>query len=194
MTRMVRRAGRATLADGSQVIWSVADGRRGRRWRAVTSRDGAQTGSLLLETSLDGRPSRLEFASAAGLLTLHPEPTGFLHGNAVTPEGVRHVAIPWSDRHGLEIDGQPFANAVTARWLAGSTAVGEGRTVPVVAVAVDLVVRQASRRYTRLGNLTWRIEGAGDSSESSTLTIDERGIPAWPGEAGEWPLESESPA
>ena len=189
MSAMVRRAGRAMLADGTQVVWSVADGRRGRRWRALTTRDEALTGVLLLEVGVDGRPVRLELATAAGLLTLHPDATGSLHGNAVTRDGVRHLAFTWSFEHELEIDGLPIASAVTARRLAGSTAMGEGRTVPVVAVAPDLSVREEGRRYVRTGEATWRIEGEGDAR---TLTIDERGLPVWSGEAGEWPLELES--
>ena len=49
MSAMVRRAGQAILPDGTEVVWSVADGRRGRRWRATTTRDGALPPSLLLE-------------------------------------------------------------------------------------------------------------------------------------------------
>ncbi|MDO8485990.1 MAG: hypothetical protein Q7S35_13695 [Candidatus Limnocylindrales bacterium] len=189
---MVRRAGRARLADGTQLVWSVADGRRGRRWRAMTTRDGALTGALLLEVGVDGRPARLELATAAGLLTLHPEPSGSLHGNAVTADGVRHLTFAWSGEHELEVDGLPIASAVTARRLAGSTAVGEGRTVPAAAVAPDLSVREGARRYVRVDDATWRIEGEGDRR---TLTIDERGLPVGSGEAGdeagEWPLELE---
>lgn len=190
MSAMVRRAGRASLADGTQLLWSAADGRRGRRWRALTTWGEALTAALLLEVGVDGRPARLELATAAGLLTLHPEATGSLHGNAVTPDGVRHLTVAWGVEHELELDGIPIASAVTARRLAGSTAVGEGRTVPVVAVARDLSVREGTRRYMRVGEATWRIEGDGDPR---TLTIDERGLPVvageTPDEAGEWPLE-----
>jgi hypothetical protein len=52
--------------------------------------------SLLLELDPDGRFSHLELATAAGLLTLHPEGDGTLHGNAVTERGVEHIAgRPW---------------------------------------------------------------------------------------------------
>lgn len=188
MSAMVRRAGRATLADGMQLVWSVADGRRGRRWRAVTTREGAQVAALLLEVSLDGRPARLELATPAGLLTLHPEATGSLHGNALTRDGIRHLTVAWSDEHELEVDGLPIGQAITARRLAGSTAMGEGRTVPVVAVATDLFVHERLRRYVRVDEATWRIEGDGDPR---TLSVDERGIPVWSGDVAEWPLELE---
>lgn len=189
MSAMIRRAGRAILPDGSQVVWSVADGRRGRRWRAITSRDGRPIGSVLLEVGADGRLARLEFATAAGLLTLHPEATGALHGNAVTADGVRHMSFTWGREHEIEIDGLPVGSAIAARRLAGSTAVGEGRTVSVVAVAPDLSVREGTRRYVRIGDAAWRIEGDGDPR---SLSIDERGIPDWIGQAGDWPLERES--
>lgn len=193
----VRRAGVARLADGTDVVWSVADGRRGRRWRAVMRRAGAVASSLLLEVDPDGRPARLELATAAGLLTLHPEPTGLLHGNAVTGAGVRHLTLAWSDDHELEFEPFAICGAVTVHRLAGTVPAGEGRTVPVVAVGPGLDVREMSRRYERLDAATWRIEGDGDVR---TMEVDERGLPAWPVPAGdqtgasEWPLELDPPS
>jgi hypothetical protein len=185
MTALVRRAGRATLEDGTELLWSVADGRRGRRWRAEMIREGRLERVLLLEAGVDGRAVRLELAAPAGLLTLHPEASGGLHGNAVTASGVRHFTFEWSDEHGLELDGLPITSAVTASRLAPTTQVGEGRTVPVVVVGPDLTVRPGERRYRRLDEATWEIEGDG---RTQILAIDERGVPAWR-EAGEWPLE-----
>ena len=188
MTGMVRRGGQATLADGTEVVWSVADGRRGRRWRSTMTRDGTLAATMLLEVGADGRPARLELATAAGLLTLHPEPTGSLHGNAVTADGVRHLAFDWSPEHELEVDGLPIGQAVAARRLAASMAVGEGTTVPVVTAGLDLSVRESRRRYLREGETSWRIEGDGDPE---SLAIDERGIPRWAIQAGDWALERE---
>jgi hypothetical protein len=190
--RGVRRAGVALLADGAEVVWSVADGRRGRRWRAVTNRDGTVVASLLLEVDPDGRPAHLELATAAGLLTLHPEPTGQLHGNAVTGEGVRHLTMAWGDDHELEFEPFDISSAVIAHRLDGLLPAGEGRAVPVVAIRLDLDVRETTRRYARLDTATWRIEGDGDAR---TTEVDARGLPAWPVPAGEpnkareWPLE-----
>ena len=74
MSEPLRRAGAGGLVDGSHVVWSVAEGRRGRRWREVrTAPDGGVVSSLLLETDPDGRFSHTELATPAGLLTLHPE-------------------------------------------------------------------------------------------------------------------------
>ena len=158
----------------------------------MTTRDGRLVEGLLLEIDGNGRPTRLELTNAAGLLTLHPEPSGSsLHGNLVTPLRVRHLAFAWSGEHELAIDRLPVAAAVTARRLAGTTPVGEGRAVPVVSVAEDLEVREGRRRYHRVTETEWRIEGADNTAK---LSIDERGLPIWQdasGEAAEWPLELE---
>ena len=92
MTDWLRRAGRGRLGSESVVTWSIAEGRRGRRWREVVVANGAVRSSLLLELDPDGRFSHLELSTAAGLLTLHPEGDGSLHGNVVTAGGVRHIA------------------------------------------------------------------------------------------------------
>jgi hypothetical protein len=195
MSGPVRHAGRAVLEDGSEIVWSVADGRRGRRWRTRTIRDGQLIATLLLEVDAAGRPSRLELAAPAGLLTLHPERSGGLHGNVVTPAGVRHLALPWSHDHELAIEGQPVADAVMVRRLAKTWPVGEGREIPVVAVTRDLEVREWRRRYRRLTGTHWSIE---DDGGDRTASVDERGLPIWPasrgetsgaGEPTEWPLE-----
>jgi hypothetical protein len=185
----VRQAGRTRLDDGRLIVWSVADGRRGRRWRVIVEHGGALVSSTLLEVSAEGRPARLELTTAAGLLTLHPEASGGLHGNVVTARGVRHLSIGWSDEHELEIEGVSIASAIAARRLAPSTPVGEGRTVPVVVVGADLSVCEFTRVFSRPGQEAWRI----DTGDGSTfLTVDARGIPQWPGESDEWPLELDS--
>jgi hypothetical protein len=184
---VVRRGGSGTLPDGGEIAWSVADGRRGRRWRAATTRAGALADSLLLEVDADGRPARLELATAAGLLTLHPEAGGSLHGNAVTAVGIRHLVFDWSDAHELEIEGNPIPSAVTAARLASTVRVGEGRTVPVVVAGQDLVVRVAERRFDRLDAAgSWRIAGDG---EAKLLAVEPDGLVRWPEHGNEWPLE-----
>jgi hypothetical protein len=196
MSRLVRVAGTATLADGTEITWTLADGRRGRRWRAAMRRRGELTGALLLEIGVEGRPVRLELASAAGLLTLHPESSGGLHGNTVTAEGVRHLALPWSDDHWLETEPLAISAAVTARGIAERLAAGEGTDIPVVLVGADLAVREGVRRFHRIDTTTWQIDGEGTTR---TLVIDERGVPVWTAGAGEpsssreWPLERSAP-
>jgi hypothetical protein len=197
MTPPARVAGVATLDDGTEVTWSLADGRRGRRWRATSRRLGALASSLLLEIGTDGRPARLELASAAGLLTLHPEPDGWLHGNAVAADGVRHVSLPWSGDHALEVEPLPIAHAVAVGSLVGRLAVGEGTEVPIVVVSETLAVREGLRRFDRIDAATWRIDGDG---VTRTLVVDDRGVPVWagggagPSRGREWPLELEEHA
>jgi hypothetical protein len=192
MRPLVRVAGVATLADGSEVTWSVADGRRGRRWRAVTRWPDSLIESLLLEVSVDGRASRLELGTSAGLLTLHPEASGGLHGNVVTTDAIRHLALPWTDDHELEVEPLALSGAVTARRLDRRLAAGERIDVPVVAVGAGLSVREATRRYTRVDAVTWRIEG---DDPGRVLSVDDRGLPVWTARGGEsvlareWPLE-----
>lgn len=188
MTALVRRAGTATLPGGAEVRWTVADGTRGRRWRAAMTRGGVLVASVLLEVDHEGRPGRFELATAAGLLTLHPEPSGGLHGNAVLPDGVRHLAMAWDADHELGIEGLPIGDAVTARRLAATTAVGEGRVVRTVTVGLDLSVRDSRTRFTRVADTTWQVDDE-DGAAPRTVTIDERGLPTWPGRAEEWPME-----
>jgi hypothetical protein len=63
---LVRRAGTGRFVDGSDVVWSVAEGQKGRRWREVRSRDGIVLSSLLLETFPDRGFAHLELSTAAG--------------------------------------------------------------------------------------------------------------------------------
>jgi hypothetical protein len=187
VTALVRRAGTGRLIDGAILTWSLADGRRGRRWRAVTTLDAVITHALLLEVDLDGRTARLELTTPVGLLTLHPDQDGTnLHGNVVGAQGVRHIALPWSDAHGLSVDGGPIADAATAHRLAGTCGVGDSVAIGVVAIAPDLSIRAETVRFERAASGTWRI--AGPTGER-TMAIDPRGIPTGLAGAEEWPLE-----
>ena len=189
MTTFLRRAGTALLADGALLVWSVAEGTRGRRWRAMSTAGGTITHALLLEVDLSGRPARLELTTPTGLLTLHPEPdASSLHGNVVTAVGVRHLAFAWSGEHGLSVDGRPVADAVTVHRLRDSVRVGETRRLAVVAIAPDLVLREETVGFERRGDATWRIIRP---DGEHTLTIDPRGVPAALTDAVEWPLELE---
>ena len=131
MSRPLRVAGWGTLDDGAAVTWTIAEGRRGRRWREVVARDEAVRHSLLLETAVDGRFSHLELARAGGLWTFHPEPDGTLHGNHVDPDGrtVRHVeGLPFAPDDLLIIEGSPLGAAAVAWRLAGAVQVGASLT------------------------------------------------------------------
>jgi hypothetical protein len=112
---MIRRGGVATTAAGERVVWTIADGRRGRRWRESVTRDGVLVRTVLFELDPSGRVTRLEVGTADGLLTLHPDDDGrTLHGNVVAPDGVRHLRFDWGPEHGLLVEGSPAAATIAA--------------------------------------------------------------------------------
>lgn len=116
MTDWLRRAGRGLDRTRATITWSIAEGQRGRRWREVRSRDGQIVSSLLLETDPQRRFSHLELSTAAGLLTLHPEGDGTLHGNTVTSKGVGHLrGLPWAAEGVLIVAGS-VVTAAAVRW------------------------------------------------------------------------------
>lgn len=185
MSALVRRAGRGEDASGALVVWSVAEGRRGRRWREVRSAQGRGVlGSLLLETDPVGRVNHIEFGTAAGLLTLHPEDDGTLHGNAVTPEGIEHVAgLRWPMDALLLVEGSTVAAAAAAYALRSTIAAGESASRAAVFVDLGLAVRTADVRIDRPGEDTWRLGSTGE------IAIDDDGLPLLAG-ARIWSLES----
>jgi hypothetical protein len=157
-----RRAGRLPLPGNGDVLWSVAEGRRGLRWRAVR-RDpsGAIVSDLILELDPAGQWSRLELATSDGILTLHPEPDGSaVHGNVVTPNGVRPLALAWSAAHRLLLLDDPVAAvALGAGWE-------DAVSGPGIVVGADLSVT------------------ATDAIERPTGRPDPLPGPSWPLEAG----------
>jgi len=157
----VRRAGQGRLPDGSLVVWSVATGRRGRRWREVRTSQDQVVSSLLFETDPAGRFAHLELSTAAGLLTLHPEPDGSLHGNVVVAEGIRHVVgEPWSADGALVLEGSAIAVAaagerIPAAWIDLGLGLHHGRPpidrVPGVPLDADGLPKLAD-------GATWPLE------------------------------------
>ena len=177
MADPLRRAGHGRFVDGTDVTWSVAAGQKGRRWREVRSRDGVVVSSLLLETFPNGRFAHLEASTAAGLLTLHPEGDGTLHGNAVLAGGVRHVVgLPWPAGSVVVRDGAALAIAAAAWYIreSGSSTEGAGRR-PVVVIDPGLGVKSSSIPADAL----------------SHDKIDADGLPILD-DATTWPLELDS--
>jgi hypothetical protein len=126
----LRRAGHGRAPDGAIVTWSVAEGSKGRRWREVVRVGEGIRSSMLLELDPDGHFSHLELSTAAGLLTLHPEGDGTIHGNAVTADGVHHVVgLPWEADGTVLLDGSAVCRAA-ARGGSG------------IAIGLDLAIRQ----------------------------------------------------
>ena len=157
----LRVAGTGRTSDGGPTVtWSVAEGRRGRRWRESVVRDGAVVHSLLFELDPDGRFAHLELTTPAGLLTLHPEGDGTLHGNAVMAVGVTHVrGLPWELDDVILIDGSVVCAAVA----------GQLEDRVVIRVKPDLSLTR-------------------ERATISAVSADDRGLPVL-AESHQWPLE-----
>jgi hypothetical protein len=184
--RPLREAGQGMPANGSLLVWSVAQGARGRRWRAVATRDGLITQSLLLEIDTRGRPTRLELTTPAGLLTLHPEPDeGSIHGNVVAETGVLPLALPWSPDHELDVAGSPLAIGCGLHRLRSTIPLGHQRSVPVLAVDGSLAVTETAATVRRVAEDRWTVT-VGPSSEERIVKIDADGLPLL---GDRWPLE-----
>ncbi len=179
----LRRAGHGVGPDGTGVTWSVAEGRRGRRWREVRVRDGAVISSLLLELEPDGRFSHMELSTAAGLLTLHPETDGTLHGNSIVADGVRHVAgLAWSPEGVVLLDGSAIARAAAVARIAGSLGPGASAEIEALIIGLDLALDRRRCRVARTAEGSWVFEG------QDPLEVAEDGMPRLP-MAADWPLE-----
>ena len=135
----LRRAGRGTLPDGATVLWSVAEGGRGRRWRWILSDVDRTRHVGLMELDADGRFARLELDAPEGLVTFHPDAgTGTAHGNIVRSSGVMPLSLAWSDGTGIAIDGDAFGSALCPG-SGGAVAIGmSGATRSVTAPAPAL--------------------------------------------------------
>ncbi len=189
---MVRRGGTASLPGGRHLVWTVAAGGRGRRWRSVTSHgDGRMEASLLVETAPDGRLLRLELATGEGLLTLHPEGGPVrLHGNVVRASGIDHISLPWSDGHILLAGSSPVTAAIAVAGAVARIGVGEGSNVPAVEVGIELRPRPATWHVAHTAERRWRLLAA-DGGASLLLETDSDGLPT-AADGTAWPLEREA--
>jgi hypothetical protein len=175
----LRVAGRSRAADGAAIAWSVAEGGRGRRWRAVATLDGTITHTLLLEVAPAGRISRVELVTPAGMLTLHPERgERAIHGNVVGVDGsVRPLAFEWSPDHEIDVSGRPVATWVGLYRRRDTVAVGEVVSIQVLAIDPGLRVTMARRSVTRLDRERWLV-ASGLADPAIELRLDADGLPA----------------
>lgn len=170
------------------LTWSVADGTRGTRWREALEVDGGLSRSLLLEVAPTGRPTRLEIATVAGLLTLHPEPDeSAMHGNVVGDQGVRHLALPWGPDDELWVDGSAATAAVTLGRLAGTLGVGASTVIDGLWIDDRLEPRAERLAVERRGDRAWRVAPA-TSRAALDVELDEDGTVVL-ADADAWPLE-----
>jgi len=182
----LRVGGRVRLADGAELLWSVAEGARGRRWRAVAGLDESITHVLLLELDRTGRPTRLELSTPAGLLTLHPEQDeGSIHGNVVAADGVRPLAFGWSPEHELLVVERPIGLAAALHRRRASVGVGGRAAFPALVIGAGLRVVPGEHLIERIADDRWRVVDPA-SGVDETLSVDADGLIG----AGErWPLE-----
>lgn len=181
----------ASPGADATVLWSMAEGRRGRRWRATIRTSAGLIEDLLLEVGLDGRPGRLELTTDHGALTLHPEPDGrSAHGNVVGHDGVGALAFPWSPRHSFDVEGSWVPVVVMVAELRARIGVGEESGEQVLHVDRQLRVHHAERFVRHVSQGTWRIESE-IGPAVLTIEIDGDGLPVFPKGLGaaRWPLE-----
>lgn len=185
----VRRGGHARTVLGDRVTWSQAEGERGTRWREAIERDGQLLRSLLLEVSPAGRATRLELTTRVGLLTLHPEPDeSAMHGNVVTPDGVRHLAFQWSPEHELLVLSSPASATIAVRRLIRRVIVGASVVVDMLRIDDELDPRPVRWRVERIAPHGWHLRDT-KSDEERRLTVEDDGRPALMDEVS-WPLET----
>ncbi len=175
-----RIAGTGRTGTGQVAWWSIAEGRRGRRWREAVTGAGGLRHSLLLETAPDGRFSHLELATPAGLLTLHPEGDGTLHGNILAAGGLRHVTgLPWDEDGLLLIAGSPLAACAAAFALSSDPAGGAAGERHVLRISPELELVATRERAAPAGAGRWRLGDDLPATGPDGLPLLADGI-AWP--------------
>ena len=180
----VRRAGTGLSPDGSRATWVVSEGRRGRRWREALARAGLIVHSLLLETDPDGRFTHLELASGGGLLTLHPEGDGTLHGNLVDGGGVRHVmGWPWEDDGIVDLEGSQLTGAAAVLLLGHGLAPGSSVACTRLRILASGGLAPGGGDLARVDLATWRL------ADGPSFRVDGDCLPLLD-DASTWPLEA----
>ena len=167
----------------------MADGTRGRRWRAVATVDGSISHSALIEVDPAGRPARLELTTPNGMLTLHPSADeAEIHGNVVRPGGgVEPLALGWSTECELDIIGRPLALGIGLNRRRASVPIGAMIEIDVVAVGPELSIQTTKRRIQRLSETDWRILALG-GGPARRISLDADGLPVG---GVRWPLEAD---
>jgi hypothetical protein len=161
----------------------MAEGVRGRRWRwSVVDRHGAFVAAHTVELDPEGRFVRLESAAGGGLLSLHREVDGSVHGNRVVERGIDHLTLPAPAPDVVIVR----AGAIGAA-IAGPAMVAGGGPIDVVEVGDDLGVRIVEASARRLPDGTIELR-AGNAIRR--IRLDEAGLPAADeGLSTSWPLE-----
>lgn len=185
-----RRGGHAAGPTGDRITWSLAEGARGTRWREAASRDGVLIRSIVLEVAPAGAVMRLEVATAEGLLTLHPEPdASAMHGNVVTPHGIRHLSFDWSPSHELVVAGSFIADAVAVRRIAVTLPVGGHAEVDVLVIDDALQPRPDRWAIERTASDRWTFQPRQADNPGREIRVGPDGLPMLDA-AETWALEA----
>jgi hypothetical protein len=185
---LLRRAGSGRLSDGSRLVWSVAEGSRGRRWRWTRTSNAGLASVGLLELDVDGAFSRLELGGPPGLLTLHVDQSGDeVHGNVASSTGMRHLRFGWSRDDLLLVDGEPLIAAAMCHRFAREVDPGPRREHDVLLVEASYVVRNSQGSCTRESQTRWRVELS--QARRFRIAIDDDGLPTGLEDEANWPLE-----
>ncbi|HLX35830.1 MAG TPA: hypothetical protein VKR30_11400 [Candidatus Limnocylindrales bacterium] len=187
MSREARVAAHERDARNRDVVWTVADGRNGRRWRELAVDASGAARSLVLETDGQGTWQRLELSGADGLLTLHPEGDGSIHGNVTSRAGVRHLSLGKVKPARIDIPGSLVAEAALCWAMTRQLRVGERRTIAVVTVAEPVTVALSEIVVERRTTATWELR---DGDRRRLVELDEDGLPVGHLGADRWPLEA----
>ena len=183
MSRPVRRGGRMVEADGRIVTWSMAEGSRGRRWRwSIANPDGVLVAAHTVELDANGRFARLESVAAPGLLTLHREPDGSLHGNRVTGAGVEHLSFPAPTPASVVVGLWSHAEVIAT--MAGDPGSDRASRDEVLEVGDDLDIRIV-RTDARPG-IEHPVDAEGLVDDEAL--VDDEDLPTGPASTS-WPLE-----
>ena len=185
---LLRRAGSGRLTDGSRLVWTVAEGSRGRRWRWTHTTNAGLIAVGLLEIDEQGRFSRLELGTAVGLLTLHVDQSGSeVQGNVAGPDGMRHLRFGWSSDDCVLVDGEPLVAATVCHRHSGPDDPRPTHEHGVLLVEPSFVVLQMIGSFTRESETRWRIELS--QARRFRVSIDGQGLPTGLADESSWPLE-----
>ena len=182
-----RVAARERDSRNREVVWTAADGRNGRRWRELAVDGSGAARSLLLETDGQGAWQRLEISGAEGLLTLHPEGDGSVHGNIASRTGVRHISLGKLKPPRVDVPGSLVVEAALCWGLARQMRLGESRVVTVASVAEPVSVALAEITVERRTTATWELR---DGDRRRLVELDETGLPVAHVGAEHWALEA----
>jgi len=182
-----RIAARERDARNREVVWTAADGRNGRRWRELALDASGVARTLLLETDQQGAWQRLEISSAEGLLTLHPESDGSIHGNIASRNGVRHISLGKLKPPRVDMPGSLVVEAALCWSLARQLRLGESRVITVATVAEPSTVAMAEITVERRTTATWELR---DGDRRRLVELDDSGLPVPHVGAEHWSLEA----